>query len=77
MRGMVLKCSSSHQGETDIAELQGGMFLLIRKGLAVNLHALQEHLPQEMLARVDPHGCWLPRSLFPAHLQAKRLWFWC
>mgnify|MGYP003332539520 CR=1 FL=1 len=76
MRGMVLKCSSSHQGETDIAEFQGGMFLLIRKGLAVNLHALQEHPPQEMLARVHSHGCWLPRSLFPARIQAKRLRFW-
>ena len=76
MRGMVLKCSSSHQGETDIAEFQGGMFLLIRKGLAVNLHALQEHPPQEMLAGVHAHGCWLPRSLFPARIQAKRLRFW-
>lgn len=53
------------------------MFLLIRKGLAVNSHALQEHPPQEMLARVDSHECWLPRLLFPALLQAKRLWFWC
>ncbi len=76
MRGMVLKCSSSHLGKTEIAEFQGGMFLFIRKGLAVNLHALQEDPPQEMLARVHAHGCWLPRSLFPARIQAKRLRFW-